>query len=247
MSTSKRGFTLIELLVVIAIIAILAAILFPVFAQARERARSTSCLSNCKQIGLGLMMYIEDSDGIFFNQVYPSPKAWATPGILVHWTEVLMPYIKSTGVFACPSYREAMDVAYYTRPSYPIGYGFNERLLGRYRTYTNVPLSQDMLKAPSEVGLIADSEFTWASHVGYPLDLNSDGTYEWYWPSSREGTVYRYGMPRHQGGINAVYADGHAKFSGPRVKSGSSDDWNWYFYKIKVTNDGEKLPTDGGI
>jgi prepilin-type N-terminal cleavage/methylation domain-containing protein/prepilin-type processing-associated H-X9-DG protein len=244
----QKGFTLIELLVVIAIIAILAAILFPVFAQAREKARATSCLSNCKQMGIALMMYIEDYDGIFFNQVYPSPKSWGTPGIALNWTEILMPYVKSTGAFACPSYREPMDVAYYPKPTYPIGYGFNERLLGRYNTYTNVPLAQSLLKTPADVGLIADSIFTWASHIGYEVDLDKDGTTEWYWPSSREGTVYTYGIPRHQGGINAVYADGHAKFSGPRVRSGSTDDWNYYIYtRIKVTNDGEKPPTSGGI
>jgi len=243
----RKGFTLIELLVVIAIIAILAAILFPVFAQARERARTSACLSNCKQVGMGLMMYVEDYDGVFFNQVYPSPKAWATPGILVHWTEVLMPYIKSTGVFACPSYREPMYVAYYPNPGYPIGYGFNHRLLGRYGRWTNVPLAQSMLNSPSDIVLIADDEVTWAGHVGYNIDMNKDGVDEWYWASSREGSVYRYGVPRHQAGIMGVFADGHAKFSGPRIRSGSTDEWNWYVFKWKMTNDGEKHPDSGGI
>src|SRR5258708_19715381 len=71
-SNKRPGFTLIELLVVIAIIAILAAILFPVFAQARESARMTSCLSNLKQIGLGTMMYLQD-----YDERYPNCKAWA--------------------------------------------------------------------------------------------------------------------------------------------------------------------------
>ncbi len=72
----RNGFTLIELLVVIAIIAILAAILFPVFAQARESARVTTCLSNLKQIGLGELMYAEDYDQLFAYGTYPSPKNW---------------------------------------------------------------------------------------------------------------------------------------------------------------------------
>src|SRR5262250_3403391 len=72
----KRAFTLIELLVVIAIIAILAAILFPVFAQAREQARTISCLSNVKQIGLGIKMYTQDYDEEFPMGTYPGPRNW---------------------------------------------------------------------------------------------------------------------------------------------------------------------------
>ena len=102
-SNQKRGFTLIELLVVIAIIAILAAILFPVFAQAREKARQISCLSNMKQIGLGLAMYTQDYDELLpcaFAQV-ASPDggdAWIIP-----YDMQIMPYIKNENIFTCPS------------------------------------------------------------------------------------------------------------------------------------------------
>src|SRR6195952_2385277 len=93
----RTGFTLIELLVVIAIIAILAAILFPVFAKAREKARQISCLSNEKQLGLGIMQYIQDYD----EQL---PAVWdANRQPETNWAIESYPYVKSLGVFKCPS------------------------------------------------------------------------------------------------------------------------------------------------
>ena len=97
-SRTNRGFTLIELLVVIAIIAILAAILFPVFAQAREKARQTSCLSNEKQIGLGILQYAQDYDETFIPAGVESGGLW----IGETWPTLVQPYIKSLDVFACP-------------------------------------------------------------------------------------------------------------------------------------------------
>jgi len=108
---ASRGFTLIELLVVIAIIAILAAILFPVFAQARESARKTSCLSNNKQLGLGIMMYVQD-----YDEMYPCNN-WDTPPLGITdtdsrdpkypctfaWMFHVMPYMKNRQILVCPS------------------------------------------------------------------------------------------------------------------------------------------------
>jgi prepilin-type N-terminal cleavage/methylation domain-containing protein len=106
-SSSRRAFTLIELLVVIAIIAILAAILFPVFAQAREKARQASCLSNMKQIGLGFMMYVQD-----YDETFPSQNL-ALPGVIADvWQFSIANYITSPpsnwseprgNIFSCPS------------------------------------------------------------------------------------------------------------------------------------------------
>jgi len=97
----QSGFTLIELLVVIAIIAILAAILFPVFAQAREKARQTSCISNEKQIALGLLMYVQDYDERF--PVEREPNVYNPPGPFgVTWRTTLQPYLKNNQIFFCP-------------------------------------------------------------------------------------------------------------------------------------------------
>jgi prepilin-type N-terminal cleavage/methylation domain-containing protein/prepilin-type processing-associated H-X9-DG protein len=112
-----RGFTLIELLVVIAIIAILAAILFPVFAQAREKARAASCLSNIKQVNLGWLMYMQDYDETWIfraggNAVGPGEEcSWRyvcdTPesrrGSYINWWDVVKPYTKNNQIIACPS------------------------------------------------------------------------------------------------------------------------------------------------
>jgi len=117
MSDKRRGFTLIELLVVIAIIAILAAILFPVFARAREAARATTCRSNLRQIATGMLMYVQDYDEVMFHGVVGGLGLCGTEGMhgtvlgawpdgtvqYGYWNAVIQPYIKNAQLFACPS------------------------------------------------------------------------------------------------------------------------------------------------
>ena len=123
-----RGFTLIELLVVIAIIAILAAILFPVFAKAREKARQTTCLSNEKQLGLGVLQYVQDNDEAFPGGVNALGRGWAGE---------IYPYVKSTGVYKCPddstSPQANMVQTTVAEVDSPTSYGLNGNLTSRNR------------------------------------------------------------------------------------------------------------------
>jgi prepilin-type N-terminal cleavage/methylation domain-containing protein/prepilin-type processing-associated H-X9-DG protein len=139
----KKAFTLIELLVVIAIIAILAAILFPVFARARENARRASCMSNLKQVGLGLMQYTQDYDETNPNTSLPGPitHTGSADGRDFWWTDAIFPYVKSKQLYTCPSRNEGGAGDYKTFEERISG-GFTGRYLGTYTinaSYWNVP------------------------------------------------------------------------------------------------------------
>lgn len=236
-----RAFTLIELLVVIAIIAILAAILFPVFAQAREKARQAACLSNTKQIGNAVAMYAQD-----FDETLPMGGWRVTVGgtdYSSRWFRDLYPYVKSLDVYVCPNitdnigsvegfYRPELasfprfigDTALY--PQSPGGYGMN----------VNLSAFNASGRALAE---IADSAGTFiicdASRVTSAVIGNYDPA---TWPKLQDrstdwqvtpptswtgGETNRYTstssdnrrrpIARHGGGLNVIYCDGHAKWS----------------------------------
>ncbi len=151
------AFTLIELLVVIAIIAILAAILFPVFAKAREKARQSSCLSNQKQLGVALMQYVQDYDETYpWSYYYVNGTGGA--GGYFHWSHTCNSYIKNYQVFVCPS-----DVNKGVAPTNPaldyqapkLSYISNEALMGRPRAFfRGVPMAA--LTAPANLIAVTD-------------------------------------------------------------------------------------------
>jgi len=163
----QKAFTLIELLVVIAIIAILAAILFPVFAKVREKARQTACLSNEKQLALGMTQYLEDNDEMYpFGVINGGPQkiggsgspGIGLPGTGAGWAGTIYPYVKSTDVFKCPD-----DSTAATSPQVVISYGLNYMLPERTLAYLVAPSttvqffevtnSTTNLTAPSEGAL----------------------------------------------------------------------------------------------
>ena len=178
----RTGFTLIELLVVIAIIAILAAILFPVFARAREKARQTSCLSNVKQLTLAVMMYTQD-----YDEAYPGYHFTGSPTDSDQWFEVIAPYVNNDQIFICPSAKSRNP-----------GYGWNYRFIS-YGTHSLTSVVGDPITLlgtivyPAETVLMADSLNYYVRGPG-TTDPN-------YWPA-----------PRHNGGANFGLADGHAKW-----------------------------------
>ncbi len=204
----KRGFTLIELLVVIAIIAILAAILFPVFARAREKARQASCQSNLKQLATAWLMYAQDYDELVCPTHLPparSPDRWdmwvwlttANPG---HIDSRLMPYCRNEQLFRCPS--SPATLCGYGMNYYPTGYA-------RYPTWEygwgGAPLGK--FKRPAETAVLADAWENSGSVCYYMGNANFPG-----YPNRSAGYICGGNSLPHNDGSNIAYADGHVKW-----------------------------------
>ncbi|MDW8103420.1 MAG: DUF1559 domain-containing protein [Armatimonadota bacterium] len=238
----RLGFTLIELLVVIAIIAILAAILFPVFAQAREKARATSCLSNIKQIGLGAAMYVQDYD----ERVVPVCTSCYTPrcptsktyywwgsfdGVQLNESEGLIyPYMKNHQIQACPSFSNRLRTAIGLT-----GYGYNYAYLAPF-TYPNGcavpnPVSLGAVSQPAETVWMADAARinTWA----YPVPTLEGNTY-----LDPPSNGYPGFHGRHSEMGNVLWLDGHVKNMRPLYGTGTfSFGLNWSdFVRNRVGN-----------
>ncbi len=206
--TRQGGFTLIELLVVISIMAIMAALLFPVFSRAREQARKTSCSNNLKQIGVAVYQYTQDYDDTYF----PLQQAVGStnPGDGMTFVTLLQPYIKSAQVFRCPSGSQSVVVITgVASPSLSAtrdnlwratGTGWRGTAEGHYGVNRNLTTSAGFamadVKKSSEVVLGFDST--------------------WY-DAANELDVAVSGGARHTEGSNFCFADGHVKFH-PKIK-----------------------------
>ncbi|BDI30052.1 hypothetical protein CCAX7_21030 [Capsulimonas corticalis] len=222
---SAQGFTLIELLVVIAIIAILAAILFPVFAKAREKARQISCLSNEKQLGLAMMQYVQDNDETFpgYNMNYPGLPATDNK-VYPGWAGKVYQYVKSTGAFKCPDDPTSPST---TIPNASVvSYGFNKDMITQSIATMSAPASTLMcfeINNNNEVVLTDPNEIKSGVGLGFGTPLSNqtaDATYVTGVYPSRHFTSL---PPVHTGGANYIAADGHAKFLLPtRVSSGQN-------------------------
>jgi prepilin-type N-terminal cleavage/methylation domain-containing protein/prepilin-type processing-associated H-X9-DG protein len=209
----NKGFTLIELLVVIAIIAILAAILFPVFARAREKARQTSCLSNLKQLGLGLIMYAQDYDGmhpVYCRIVISGADNGITQGGFDHYT-ALQPYLKNEQIWQCPSVKP-VPVLDWNSWGYDIqtttSYGYNYYYHGGWNSPHNRFVDESWGDYdPSRVA--AMTEWDASYHLVYFPWLNNDGLFV------------------HNEGQNVAYADGHSKWHSRNDILNGFDSWGY--------------------
>ncbi|MCE5238104.1 DUF1559 domain-containing protein [bacterium] len=211
----RRGFTLIELLVVIAIIAILAAILFPVFAKAREKARQASCLSNLKQIGIGCLTYLQDYDECF-------PPSYVASSPRHSFIEQIQPYVKSLQIFDCPS----QTVKCLSPPQYngERSYGANTYLFWQPQASVTDPAGTIMV-ADITPSLYYGAWYMQRPGRGHrPDDVSGKDYAVW-----GDTMVWRYMnfVQRHNDIGNACFVDGHCKAMKYEVLYAGGADTYW--------------------
>ena len=220
-TNKQKGFTLIELLVVIAIIAVLAAILFPVFAKAKEKARQAGCLSNLKQITMAWTMYADDNDdtacpAVYFNGAYTY--GWDFTAYSADWVNytftdgLLAPYTKNDQINACPSFKPTKNENYdapYT------GYGYNTSYIGWEQDWMtggpkNPPCTLGQITDVSGTVVFADAAYWDSGAFGNPRGIAPTSFLRApvrdIWIAYSGTTHYR-----HSGMANVAYADGHVK------------------------------------
>jgi prepilin-type N-terminal cleavage/methylation domain-containing protein/prepilin-type processing-associated H-X9-DG protein len=221
----RKGFTLIELLVVIAIIAILAAILFPVFARARENARRASCQSNLKQMGLGVMQYTQDYDEKYpFNATgqvncfalgpgvscgsVPNPNGAVSGNSDFNWIWQIQPYMKSWQLFRCPSAADATGVQSGVGPRNPYGNNDNSYLANGVIVQLADGGPRSLSGIASTATLIFAHEDSSSSHRSFPRPQWTGAGYnEWLNGTNTTG----YNSTHFEGG-NLLFCDGHVKW-----------------------------------
>jgi len=207
----RFGFTLIELLVVIAIIAILGAILLPVFARAREKGRQTACVSNMRQIGMAFFAYSQDYDGGAVPGVMEQP---APPYTLALWITAAQPYIGNDQILICPSNQNAKNYSDGAWAPKVTDYGYNGWLSLRMEDHNLSPGA-----TVSNVFIFCDT--------GMPDPYNREHLYD--------GPPSYYGAAPHNDGANFAFLDGHAKWQ--KQSGGATDAYKGVVWFGEATRD----------
>lgn len=211
---NQPGFTLIEILIVITIIAILAALLFPVFARTRENARRTACISNLRQIGMGLLQYLGDNDEQNTRAWYGSSGA-SNATSSYKWMDAIFPYVKNEELFNCPSHSLPVTIGTSTFDKYKFRTGRNFGSYGVNTTYYNVEI--DGVYTNPFQNPFASS---WPAPASTIYAADSAARFEIAWPDDNPpitGTSPRYlysqfqMVERHLGTCAVLFCDGHAK------------------------------------
>ncbi len=243
-TTSTRAFTLIELLVVIAIIAILAAILFPVFQKVRENARKTTCASNQKQIGLAILQYVQDNDEF----MVPRDVNY-NDGFDHIWTQIMQPYVKNQNVFQCPSNPRKDQEFCCQNPQQPIAYtSYAANFQGGIRDVNagdpnQQPISYATFDAPAQIIDIVES-------TAHYSDFNVDST---FWAQYTTDSTQDQGclFAGHTGFSNYLFVDGHVKSMKPLttldITDGGSNSVNLWRYDNDTFIHHQQLDAAAGI